>query len=161
VLEPRPETTTIELLLIPKQVTEDVLLVTRTSFNAESMVDQTRETSVLRLMLNAQAFHGDHTMSELVRNSESLEKVGLKEEVEDNGDHSPHTTSGITTTVPLLCAKILDLVLVQEPKPETSTTLLTSTQKLVTEDVLLHTRTSSNAEDMVDQTKMTRVLKLM
>jgi hypothetical protein len=105
VLEPRPETTTIELLLIPKQVTEDVLLVTRTSFNAESMVDQTRETSVLRLMLNAQAFHGDHTTSRLDQNSESLEKDGLKERTEVNGDHSPLTTSGITTTVLLLFAE--------------------------------------------------------
>jgi hypothetical protein len=63
--------------------------------------------------------------------------------------------------VPLLCAEILDLVLVLEPIPETSIMLLTSILKLVTEDVLLHTRASSNAEDMVDQTTMTRALKLM
>jgi hypothetical protein len=63
--------------------------------------------------------------------------------------------------VPKLCAEILDLVLVLEPILETSTILLTSTLKLVTEDVPPHTRVFSNVEDMVDQTRMTRVLKLM
>jgi hypothetical protein len=105
VLELRPETTTIELLSTLKLETEDVPLETTLFSNAESMVDQTRETSVLRLMLNAQAFHGDHTTSRLDQNSESLEKDGLKERTEVNGDHSPLTTSGITTTVLLLFAE--------------------------------------------------------
>jgi hypothetical protein len=60
VLEPRPETTTTLLTLILKLVTEDVLLITETSCNAESMVDQTKTTRVLKLMLNAQEHHGHH-----------------------------------------------------------------------------------------------------
>jgi hypothetical protein len=67
--------------------TEDVLLETPASLNAESMVDQTTMTSALKLMSNAQVYHGDLTMSRLVRNSESPEKVGLKEEAEMYGDH--------------------------------------------------------------------------
>jgi hypothetical protein len=46
---------------IPKLVTEDVLLPTTISFNAESTVDQTKVTRVLKLMLDAQEHHGDHT----------------------------------------------------------------------------------------------------
>jgi len=104
VLEPTLETITTDLNSIPLE-TEDVLLETETFHNAESTVDQTKETSVLKLMLNAQEHHGDHTTLELDLNSESPEKVGLKEEVEESGDHSPHTTSGITTTVPKLSAE--------------------------------------------------------
>jgi hypothetical protein len=105
VLELIPETETTDLPLIPKQVTEDVLLVTRTSFNAEDMVDQIRMTSVLKLMLSAQEFHGYHTMLELDLNSESPEKDGLKESTEVYGDHSPLTTSGTITTVRNLFAE--------------------------------------------------------
>jgi hypothetical protein len=104
VLEPTPETETTELSSIPL-VIEDVLLETKTFLNAESMVDQTKRILALKLMLNAQAFHGYHTTSELDLNTESPEKDGLKEELEEPGDHSPHTTSGITTTVPRLCAE--------------------------------------------------------
>jgi hypothetical protein len=99
VLEPIPETKTTEELSI-LLVTEDVLLLTEAFLNAESTVDQTTMISVLKLMSNAQAFHGYHTTSELDLNSESPEKDGLKESMEVYGDHSPHTTSGITTTVP-------------------------------------------------------------
>jgi hypothetical protein len=71
-----------------KLETEDVLLTTRKSFNAEDTVDQTKETSALKLMLNAQVLHGDHTMSELDLNSELPEKDGLKEKPEmADGDH--------------------------------------------------------------------------
>jgi shikimate kinase len=55
----------------------------------------------------------------------------------------------------------LDTVRVLEPRPETTITSLTSTLKLVTEDALLITEASSNVEDTVDQTTMTRALKLM
>jgi hypothetical protein len=61
VLEPRPEDKVTKKPSIPKPATEDVLLQTTTSSNAESMVDQTKETSVLKLMLDAQVLHGDHT----------------------------------------------------------------------------------------------------
>jgi hypothetical protein len=61
VLEPRPEDMVTKKILILKLVTEDVLLPTITSFNAESMVDQTRMTRVLRPMSDAQDHHGDHT----------------------------------------------------------------------------------------------------
>jgi hypothetical protein len=45
-------------------------------------------TSVLKLMLDAQVFHGLHTTLELDLNSESPEKVGLKEKPEmADGDH--------------------------------------------------------------------------
>jgi len=44
---------------------------------------------------------------------------------------------------------------------ETTTTETTSTLKPDTEDVLTTTRTSFNAESMVDQTTMIRVLMLM
>jgi hypothetical protein len=74
--------------LIPKLDTEDVLVETQASFSAESMVVQTKMTSVLKLMLNAQVFHGLHTTLELDLNSESPEKVGLKEKPEmADGDH--------------------------------------------------------------------------
>jgi hypothetical protein len=105
VLEPRPEDMKTRKISILKPVTEDVLLTTITFFNAESMVDQTKMTEALKLMSNAQVNHGYHHTLELVKNSESPEKVGLKEEAEDTGDHSPHTTSGITTTVPKLSAE--------------------------------------------------------
>jgi hypothetical protein len=44
-----------------KLVTEDALLTTTISFNAEDTEVQTKEISVLKLMLNAQVLHGDHT----------------------------------------------------------------------------------------------------
>jgi hypothetical protein len=86
VLEPIPEDIKTKNSSIPL-VIEDVLLETITFLNAESTVDQTKVTNPLKLMLNAQEHHGDHTMSRLVKNSESLEKVGLKEEAEEHGDH--------------------------------------------------------------------------
>jgi hypothetical protein len=61
VLEPRPETITTEKTSILKLDTEDVLLQTPTSSNAESMVDQTKVINPLMLMSNAQEHHGDHT----------------------------------------------------------------------------------------------------
>jgi len=61
---------------------------TETSCNAESTEDQTKRTLVLKLMLNAQEHHGPHITSRLDQNSESPEKVGLKEKEKiDNGDH--------------------------------------------------------------------------
>jgi hypothetical protein len=83
-----------------------------------------------------------------------------KEEIDD-GDQSHPTTSGITITVLILSAEIWVMVRVLEPTPETSTTEPPSIPKLDIEDVLLEIPLSFNAEDMVDQTKMTRVLKLM
>jgi hypothetical protein len=105
VLELEPEDMVTKRTLILKLETEDVLLQTTRFLTAESMVDQTKVTNPLKLMLDAQEHHGDHTTSELDLNTESPEKDGLKEEVEEYGDHSPHTTSGITTTVPRLCAE--------------------------------------------------------
>jgi hypothetical protein len=88
VLPVRRETTKTEITLTLKLDTEDVLLQAKTSFNAESMVDQTTMTRALWLMLNVLVFHGLHNMSRPAVNSESLLKVGLKEEPEmDNGDH--------------------------------------------------------------------------
>jgi hypothetical protein len=52
------ETPTIERDLTLKLDIEDAVLHTLTSFNAESTVDQTKETSLLKLSLNAQANHG-------------------------------------------------------------------------------------------------------
>jgi hypothetical protein len=90
---------------ILKLVTEDATPLLKKLDNAEDTVDQTKVILVLKLMLDAQEHHGDHTTSELDQNTESPEKVGLKEEPEDTGDHSPLTTSGITTTVPRLSAE--------------------------------------------------------
>jgi hypothetical protein len=91
---------------IPKPAIEDALLPTTTSCNAESMVDQTRMTRVHKLMSDAQVLLGDHTIPELDLNSESPEKVGLKERLETTfGDHLLLTTSGITTTVLKLFAE--------------------------------------------------------
>jgi hypothetical protein len=50
VLELIPETEATKKTSIPKLETEDVLVVTPTFSNAESMVDQTKETRVLKLM---------------------------------------------------------------------------------------------------------------
>jgi hypothetical protein len=159
VKEPTPEITTTELPSILLE-TEDVPLETEASLNAESMVDQTKMTEALKLMSNAQVNHGYHHTLELVKNSESPEKVGLKEEAEMYGDHSLHTTSGITTTVLKLSAEICNLELVLEPRLETHITELLSIL-LETEDVLLLTETFLNAESTVDQTTMIQVLKLM
>jgi hypothetical protein len=92
VLEPIPETETTEELSIPKPVTEDVLLETQTSFSAESMEDQTKMTSVLKLMLNVQVYHTrDHHSTEPDPNSLSAETLtpvmcGERPQME-NGDH--------------------------------------------------------------------------
>jgi len=74
------------------------------------MVDQTKVINPLMLMLNVQELHGDHITSRQDLNSESPEKVGFKEELEVYGDHSPHTTSGITTMVLKLFVKTSDMV---------------------------------------------------
>jgi len=78
----------------------------------------------------------------------------------EDGDLLLHTTSGITTMVLPSSVKIWASVEVLELTPETETTEPTLTLKLVTEDAVLHTLTSFNAESMVDQTTETRVLKL-
>jgi len=62
VLEPRPEDLETKNSSILKLETEDVLLITIAFFSAESMVDQTKVTSALKLMLDAQVNHGDQTM---------------------------------------------------------------------------------------------------
>jgi hypothetical protein len=106
--EPTPETETTELTSIPL-VTEDVPLETRDLPTAESTVDQTIMISALKLMLNAQVFHtSNHVSLDKAMNLPSMEqmKVTYGEEAEVNGDHSPHTTSGITTTVLKLFAEI-------------------------------------------------------
>jgi hypothetical protein len=54
--------------------------------------------------------------------------------------------------------EMLDSELVLPVREETPTTDRTSILKLDTEDVHVETTTSSNAESMVDQTTMTRVL---
>jgi hypothetical protein len=88
VLEPRRETLITEKISIEKLVTEDALIITITFSNAESMVDQITMIEVLMLGLTAQVLNGHHTTLELVKNSESPEKVGLKEEAEiATGDH--------------------------------------------------------------------------
>jgi hypothetical protein len=61
VLEPRLEDKETKNNSTLKLVSEDVLLPTTTSFNAEDTEDQTKVTSVLKLMLDAQALHGYHT----------------------------------------------------------------------------------------------------
>jgi hypothetical protein len=110
VLEPIPEIHTTDLPSIPKPVTEDVLLVTPIFSNAESTVDQTKMISVLKLMLDAQEHHiRDHHSIESAQNSLLAETLTADTYGERPqmvlGDHSPHTTSGITTTVPKLCAE--------------------------------------------------------
>jgi len=158
----REEITTTENFSILKPVTEDAQDLMFTSSNAESMVDQTRKTSAPKLMSDALEDHGYHVTLKQVKNSELPEKVGLREEPPiDNGDHSLLTTSGITTTVLPLFAEILDMVKVSELKLEIITISESSIPKLETEDVLVETLTFSNAESMVDQTKMISVLKLM
>jgi hypothetical protein len=74
--------------LILKQVTEDVLLTTTKSWTAESMEDQIKMTSVLKLMLYAQANHISQTTSKLEMNSDLLVEVLLIEKPEmADGDH--------------------------------------------------------------------------
>jgi hypothetical protein len=86
--EPRPEDKQIKKNLILKQVTEDVLTTTTESWTAISMEDQTKMTSVLKLMLFVQVNHGNQTTSRLVMNSDLLVKVLLTEKlVMENGDH--------------------------------------------------------------------------
>jgi len=99
-------------------------------------------------------------MLEPVKNSESPEKVGYTDYLEEYGGHWPLTTSGITTTVPKLSAEIWDMELVLELEPEIHTTDLTSIL-LVTEDAMLVLEDSLIAESTVDQTTMTEALKLM
>jgi hypothetical protein len=162
VSDTRREITTTENTSTAKLETEDAQEEILTFSNAESMVDQTTETLAPKLMSDVQEDHGYLTTPRLVKNSELPEKAGLKEEeVTDHGDHSLLITSGITTTELPLFAEILDMVKVSEPEPETKTTSDSSIQKLETEDVLVETLEFSNAESMVDQTKVISVLKLM
>jgi hypothetical protein len=72
--ELRPETSTTELHSTLKLETEDVLLETEAFFSAEDTVVQTKETSVLKLMLDAQDHHTrDQHSTESVQNSLSAE----------------------------------------------------------------------------------------
>jgi len=103
--EPRPETSTTENTSILKLDTEDAILLTEALCSAESTVDQTKMTSALKLMSDAQAHHTrDQHSTELVQNSllvETLAVVTYGERVMMvHGDHLLLTTSGITTTVP-------------------------------------------------------------
>jgi len=163
--EPTPETETTELLSILKLETEDVLLQTETSSHAESMVDQTKMTSALKLMSNAQVYHTRDQPSEtkvlnLPLTVDQQVTYGERPRME-TGDHLLLTTSGIITMVPTLSVEIWASVPVLEPRPEDMKTRKISILKPVTEDVLLITITFFNAESMVDQTKMTEAPKLM
>jgi hypothetical protein len=165
-LEPILETETTELLSIPKPVTEDVLLETEQSFHAEDTVVQTKTTSVLKLMSNAQVFHiRDHHSIEPVQNSLSAEThtpdMYGEEPRMETGDLLLLITSGIITMVPQSFVETWVTELVLEPRQEEMITKKISTLKLVTEDVLLATIISFNAESTVVQTKETSVLKLM
>jgi hypothetical protein len=166
VLEPIPEITTTELLSILKLETEDVLLETLASFNAEDMVDQTKMTEAHKLMSDAQDHHTrDLHSTESVQNSLSAEThtpdMSGERPAMVLGDHSLLITSGITITVLKLFAETCIMELVQEPRPEDKKTKRNSIPKPVTEDALLTTTRSWIAESMEDQTKMTSVLKLM
>jgi hypothetical protein len=68
-------------------VTEDVIHQTVDLINAESMVDQTKMTEVLKPMLSAQENHGNQSTLRQAVNSELPEKVGLREDLEVYGDH--------------------------------------------------------------------------
>jgi hypothetical protein len=166
VLEPIPETEATKKTSILKPETEDVLVETPTFSNAESMVDQIKETRALKLMLDALANIQNQLLQRelrLVLNSLLLadQLVGYTEKEEmEFGDHSPLTTSGITTMVLPLSAETWVMVPVLDLIPEIMPTEKTLIVKPETEDVQLQTLTSSNAESMVDQTTMTRVLKL-
>jgi len=59
VQEPELEDKVTKNSSILKLVIEDVLLTTAISWNAESMVDQTKVIEALKLMLDAQEHHGD------------------------------------------------------------------------------------------------------
>jgi hypothetical protein len=90
-------------------VTEDVLLLTETSSNAEDMVDQDKVIDPLMLMSNAQELHGSLNMSRLDHSLDIPVKAGLKSNTEVSGDQSPLTTSGITTMVQELSVKTSDM----------------------------------------------------
>jgi hypothetical protein len=82
------ETLTTEKDSILKLVTEDAMLETLKSFNAESTVDQTIMTTLLKLLLHAQANHGLQNGKELVVNSNTLLTASSTEEEETtSGDH--------------------------------------------------------------------------
>jgi hypothetical protein len=83
VLEPTPETRTTEKILILTLETEDALLITLASSNAEDMVDQTKETRALKLMSDALENHGLLSMSRQAKNTELPEKDGSKERARD------------------------------------------------------------------------------
>jgi hypothetical protein len=91
VLEPRPEDMVTKNNSTLKLDTEDVLQETQASFNAEDTEVQTKMTSVLKLMLDAQVNHMlDQHSEEPVKNSPLMEDqlvtFGEKQEME-NGDH--------------------------------------------------------------------------
>jgi hypothetical protein len=168
VKEPRPETTTIELLSTLKLDTEDVLLTTRRSWTAISTEDQTNMTSALKLMSNAQELHHHHTLDlhsiELVQNSLSAEThtpvMSGEKLAMVNGDHLLLTTSGITTTELDLFAETLCIIQVLLLELEDHKIKSSSIPKLVTEDVLLTTTRLWNAINTEDQTKVICLHKL-
>jgi hypothetical protein len=166
VLEPRLEITTTELPSTQKLETEDVPLETLAFFNAEDTEVQTKEISVLKLMLDAQDHHTrDHHSTESVQNSLSAETLipdmSGERPTMVHGDHSLLITSGITIMVLKLSAETCIMELVREPRPEDTEIKKNLILKQVTEDVLLTTTKSWTAESMEDQIKMTSVLKLM
>jgi hypothetical protein len=146
---------------------EDAPEETPTSFNAEDTVMSETMTSQLTLTSDVLANgynQKDQTSRRKVITSLSAElpQVGYGEEERTrNGDQSLPTTSGITTTVLISSVEILDMVKVLEPEPETITTTNNSMLKLDIEDAQEETLISSNAESMVDQTKVTDPLMLM
>jgi len=78
-LKKEREIKTTEKDSMPKLVTEDAMLETSLFSNAESMVDQTTKTTLLKLSLDAQANHGHQNGRNLDLNSELLLKVGCTE----------------------------------------------------------------------------------
>jgi hypothetical protein len=87
-----------------------VLPATNQSSNAEDTVDQTKTTKALKLMSDAQDHHTRDLHSiESAQNSLLAETLTVDTYGERVmmvlGDHLLHTTSGITTTVPKLCAE--------------------------------------------------------
>jgi hypothetical protein len=82
------ETNTTEKDSILQLDTEDAMVETLTSSNAEDMVDQIKMTSLLMLLLHAQVNHGLQNGKELVRNSNKLlTDLSTEEEEITNGDH--------------------------------------------------------------------------
>jgi hypothetical protein len=111
--EPKLETTTTEKLSMLKLDTEDVLLTAINFLTAESTEDQITETEALMLMSDVQDNGNQLQLESPDLNSESQvqpQVLYTEKDQMENGDHLLLTTSGITTTVPELFVKILDLV---------------------------------------------------